>query len=231
MKIKAPAEDMGTVSRLAAVALIIIVIVLVTGFFAARTEGGAAFVQERLERHLGMDVTLERVRIGWPYALVMEHAAATNAAGGRFEAREIRLVPSWHGRVGVVVRRPRLRLVRGADGAWEPAYFSRLADAAAGDLTAFSRLADNLGPRMPLTVQDGDIAWTGDTVNAAMRGVDYRRTPVKLPGRRMLYNALSIRALTGAAGDRRDIELEWLASETVPYLEIESREAGGGGAS
>lgn len=232
MKVKTPGEEMGFLSRLAVTVLIVLVIVLVTVFFAVRMRGGHTFIEDRVEKHLGMSLEIERMRIGWPYALVMENVESEDFEtedGPGFRAQEIRIGPSLRGPYRIAVRRGHLRMSRNKDGVWEPGYFSRLGDMTAGDLPAIGRAAGHAGKRIVLDVASGTIEWAGaGTTNvASAHGIDYRRTPVRVPGHRLDHHALSIYALALADGTRMtDLEREWLASETFPYVELVGRRIG-----
>ena len=109
MKVKTPGEGSGVVGRFIITVLIILVILLVTVFFAVRTRGGHDFVEDRLTKHFGVDMTVKRMRVGWPYALVLEELRTKDfdeeGAMSGFAAQEVRLGPSLHGRYRVFIRR------------------------------------------------------------------------------------------------------------------------------
>ena len=95
MKVKTPGGGIGGVGRFLVTVLIISIVLLVTVFFAVRTRGGHEFIEERLEKELGLKISVERMRIGWPYALVLEELCTEGfeAEGDTpgFAAQEVRL--------------------------------------------------------------------------------------------------------------------------------------------
>jgi len=77
----APGDERSPLGRLLAMVILLAVIVLVTVFFAVRTRGGHEFIVERLNRYVGIDLSVEKMRIGWPYALVLEQVRSAATVG------------------------------------------------------------------------------------------------------------------------------------------------------
>ncbi len=221
-----PAEERGSLGRFVGVLLLLVVLLLVTVFFAVRTRGGHAFVEERIERLVGLPLTIERMRIGWPYALVLEQVRSEALSGDRpvCEAQEVRVRLGWKTRWHVTVRRAAVRLSRNRDGVWEPAFFSRLGDLVAGDPAAVSALAARFGGHVALDIVGGTVEWEQ---GGAAYDVTYRLTPVRIPGRRLDHHVLQVYSLVQPDGRRlHDLDAEWLSSATIPCLELKAWPAG-----
>ena len=228
MKVRTPGEGMSVVGRFLVTVLIILIVLLVTIFFAVRTRGGHAFIEERIEKHLGVKVTAERMRIGWPYALVLEGVKTEGfdpdgqVAG--FAAQEVRLGPSLRARYRLFIRRGHLRLTEAIGPVWEPSCFARLGELPYGDLADVTRTMAFCEGRVEFELSAGRVEWLGvdRTVSAAAHGISYRVTPVRIPGRKMQHHELSLYSMTRPDGARMtDVVREWLSSDTIPHVELE----------
>jgi hypothetical protein len=206
--------------------LVLIVIAMVTVFFAVRTAGGRTFIQDRLGRHLGLDVTIEHARIGWPYALVLEGLAAVDAdERDVLDAREIRLWFDWRVRRHIVVDRGELRLHPNPQGEWTPAYFARMGDLPERDLAWLSRLTEGFHQRVILSLEDCVIRWAdANGVQAALAsGVNFEMVPVRIPGHTLSYYRLAVYKGLRETTPVEEMEREWLAGATVGYLPLERK--------
>ena len=77
-----------------------------------------------------------------------------------------------------------------------------------------------------VTVRAGEIEWLAADGQecAAAQGIRFVLTPVRVPGRRFFHYVLDVHSIRGAAAaGLRDMRWEWLASETMPYIELDSR--------
>jgi hypothetical protein len=227
MKVKTPGDGTGVVGRFVITVLIILMVLLVTIFFAVRTRGGHDVVEERLQKYFGMELTVKRMRVGWPYALVLEELRTKGfdeeGAMPGFAAQEVRLGPSLHGWCRVFIRRGHLRLVESAGQVWEPAFFTRLGALPYGDLADVARMAPLTSGHVDFELNGGRIEWLDQdsTLVAAAHGISYRLTPVRIPGRRMQHHALSLYSMTRPNGARMtDVSREWLSSDTIPHVEL-----------
>ncbi|MBL7076458.1 MAG: hypothetical protein ISS31_03205 [Kiritimatiellae bacterium] len=227
MKVKTPEGGMGVVGRFLVTVLIILIVVLVTVFFAVRTRGGHEFIEERIEKHLGVDVVVDSMRIGWPYALVLEdiRTEGFDEEGDMsgFAAQEVRLGPSLRARYRVFVRRGHLRLVETEGQMWEPACFARLGELPYGDLADVTRMLPLSTGRVELEVNGARVEWFDrrNSILASAHGISYRVTPVRIPGRTMQHHNLSLYSMTRPNGARiSDVAREWLSSDTIERVEL-----------
>ena len=206
--------------------LVLVLIVLVTGFFAAKTEGARRMVEDRLTKLLGVPVRVEQIRIGFPYALVSDRAASKGFEEGEpgFRAQEVRVCAGIRPFCRVSILRAELRLVRNRDGMWEPTALAGLGEAVTGNVAGISGLTESLRRRVLLRVRDSSIRWrdTGGAEVAMASGVDFKMAPVRFPGRRVLFHYdLSVRNWADSDGRKlHDLEREWLAWEKTDYLEM-----------
>ncbi len=227
MKVKTQGEGMGVVGRSLVTLLIILIVLLVTVFFAVRTRGGHEFIEERIEKHLGVGVTAERMRIGWPYALVLEDVRTEgfDEEGDKpgFAAQEVRLGPSLRARYCLFIRRGHLRLVETENQMWAPACFARLGELPYGDLADVTRMLPLVTGRVELELNGGRVEWFDQHAGilASAHGVNYCVTPVRVPGRAMQHHALSLYSMTRPNGARMsDVSREWLSSDTIERVEL-----------
>ncbi len=227
MKVKTAGDGMGGVGRFLVTVLIILIVLLVTVFFAVRTRGGHAFIEERIEKHMGVKIAAERMRIGWPYALVLEdlRTEGFDEEGDMpgFAAREVRLGPSLRARYRLFVRRGHLRLVEGEGGMWTPGCFARLGGLPYGDLADVTRMLPLTAGSMELEMNGGRVEWLDrhNGILASAHGISYRVTPVRIPGRTMRHHALSLYSMTRPNGTRMsDVEREWLSSDSIEHVEL-----------
>ena len=221
MKVSSVEEGrQGCLGRLLGTLVVLALILLVTVYFAARTEGGRAFVEDRLERRLGVALTVGGTAIGWPYALVIRDVASDGfGQEGRagFHADEVR-ISRLHPRLRrcVTVHRPVLHLALDDDGAWRPAAFARLGELWRMELGEVSRATTGWREQTTLHVHEASLRWYDQEgqERASAGGVSFQVVPVRIPGRDMFYCRLSAYNVSGPDGERlHDVETEWLTSE------------------
>ena len=227
MEIITPGERRrGWFGSLVITLLILAVIALVTVFFAVRTAGGKTFIQDRVGRHLGLEVNVERARIGWPYVLVLEGLAAGGAEGGEaLKAKTVRLSLDYKARWHVTVDRGDLQLQPDADGGWLPAYFARMGDLPDRDLAWLSKLTESFRKRVNLELEDCVIHWLDmdGAQQALASGVSFEMVPVRVPGHALNYYRLAVYRGIRDAKPVEEMEREWLAGDTVTYLPLERK--------
>jgi len=227
MKVKTPEGGVGVVGRFLVTVLIILVVLLVTVFFAVRTRGGHEFIEERIEKHLGLSIEVERMRIGWPYALVLEdmRTEGFDEEGDMpgFAAQEVRLGPSLRARYRIFVRRGHLRLVEAEGHIWDPSCFARLGELPYGDLADVTRMLPLAARRVEFEMNGGRLEWFDrrNSILASAHGINYCVTPVRIPGRTMQHHALSLYSMARPNGARMsDVSREWLSSDTIERVEL-----------
>lgn len=206
--------------------LVVIVLIAVSVWLAARTGGARQFIADGLGSRLGTEVRIAETRIGWPYVLVMENVVSTAEVGDgmpMFRADEIRVAPGIRTLWQVTVRRGALNLVRSDDGTWRPAAFARLGDLPLTRIAELSRLTSGIRRRVRLDISDSSIQWLNSrhVPMATAGGISFRMAPLRLPDRTMFHYKLAVYHVMGPSGTRvHDVEREWLASEGRDYVEI-----------
>jgi hypothetical protein len=223
-------------SRFVITVLVIAAILMVTLVFAVKTEGGRSFVQSWLARQLGMELTIDGARIGFPFALVIEDVVSKAAEpGGKpiLKAQEISIAPGMRGGWELSIRRGALNLMKTDSGDWNPAIFSRLGDVASRNIAEVSRVMRNVGKNMSLHISESTINWMSSSgaIIAGVNGLALDVTPIELPSRHMQHFRLSVYSAHDADGlIVNDIEREWLSCDTKDYLEIFRSDTAKGGA-
>jgi hypothetical protein len=193
---------------------------------AVRTEGGRSFVEERLEKWLGLELTIQGASLGLPCDLVVEHLESRDfgfPGGPGFRAEELRLGLRPSSRLRVSAYRCALNLARRPDGSWAPGCFSKLGDLPGRTVAELSRLTAGFRDGVALDVSEGAVTWfDADGVQGVeARGIVFRLAPAAVPGRRMHHYYLAVRNVVGAeAVQGHDVEREWLASDMHEYLEL-----------
>lgn len=205
----------------------VVIVVLVTGWFLARTEGVRKLLAERLTDRLGVAVTIGESRIGWPYALVLrdvstaDFAAAGTPGVAVGEVRIARRLFTWQ----VTLRHIALRVQQDEAGVWTPLVAARIADLRQASAMDLVRLTAPLRQRVRLRVYAGSLDWldADGRTEASLRDVNFRMEPVTLPEQRdMTYYSLAIYAASGGAlGNARDLAWAWLTSDDLAYVELE----------
>ncbi len=216
-------------ARLSAVLLLlgfVAVVILVTCWFLARTDGGRKLMAEQLSNRMGIPVTIGESRIGWPYELVLRDVATADfAAAGTpgFSVGELRVARrlfSWQ----VTLRHVTLRVQQDAAGVWTPLVAARIADLRQASAMDLVRLTEPVRLNLRLHVSDGSLDWldAGGRVEASLRDVRFRMEPVELPEQRpMTYYGLRVYAASGGAlGNARDLGWAWLTSDDLAYVEL-----------
>ncbi len=203
----------------------VVAVLMVAGWFVARSEPARQWIAGELTTRLGIPVTVGECRIGWPYALVLRNVASEgfSAAGTPgFSAGEVRV--GWCCTWRIDLRHAMVRTQQEASGIWQPQVFARLADmrqASAGDVV---RLTAPLRDRFRLQIMDSSLVWldAAGQEEAALRDIRFRMEPVRLPeARDATYYGLRIYAgYGGAFADVRDLEWAWLTLSDIEYVEL-----------
>lgn len=221
-------EGMGCFSRLVITILVLAVIFLAGVFFAVRTTGGRSFIEYQLSKRLGMELTIEKASIGWPYVLVIDKLISKNFGQENksgFKAQEIRIArgikPKWR----ISVQRCVLNLAHNSDGTWSPEYFCRLGDLPLKNITEISHVTAGLRKNMALHIRESSIRWFSEQDKAFANGVSFDVMPIKIADQKMYYYYLSLYNMSDFDGSRvNDIERKWLSSDLKDYIELETGE-------
>jgi hypothetical protein len=232
MRVIASGRRCGAVSRLLVVGLILVVIVMIAGWFAVRSDGGRDLIETHLSKRLGAKVSVGRSRIGWPYVLVLEEVRTPGfeAAGTPgFSIEELRLgrrLRHWR----LQLRQAIARVQEGGNARWEPACLSRLADLRDAGARDVVRLTEGVRDSMRIELTNCSLSWLDADGNetASVRNVDFSVLPVRIRKRRLHYFELDIYQGIGVAlAPGRDVHREWLTTQEMEYIELSGADASG----
>jgi len=232
MKVLAGDKKSGAISRFITVSLILLFIVMVTVWFGVRTDGGRDFAESKLSDHFGTGVSIESMRIGFPYVLVLDNlrTAGFEAAGtAGFSVAEVRLGLRGWKKYSLRLKQLIVRVQDDGDGNWKPASFARLGDLKDAEIVDMVHLTDSLRKKVSLRVVNSNIGWLDiDGVESAVaRDIDFKMLPVRIDDRRMHYYVLDIYNANGIALDSgRDMHWEWLTTPKTDYIELPGRSEG-----
>jgi hypothetical protein len=216
----------GRLKRFVLTLAIITAIVLVTGSFAVRTQGGRDFMESRLEEQLGFPVSIENVRIAFPYTLVYEGVLGERESAdseASLKIGELRVCLARGPWFKVRVFRAEVNVQRVSPHEWRPAAFVRMGDLPFRTIAEIARLTEGWRDRCALEMRDCAVRWVDmdGGVLAQATGVSFDVRPVRLPRRRMYAYALNVYSAQDVDGTRvYNVEREWLASTYRPYVEI-----------
>jgi hypothetical protein len=207
-------------------AFVLLIVLAVTGWFVARSDGFRNLVAERLEKELGLPVKVMDCYIGWPYELVLRGVGTADDASFRMDIREVRVGRAWRNwRVAV----------RDASFAFMPEItnshtnrvsqhvvrVAQLRDAGAIDIM---RATAPLPSNWELIFDDIDLYWLASDggVDGSIRQADFMLKPVMLPDGKMYYYHLSYAgAAQNAMGSMRDLSWSWLTDGGDHYVELQ----------
>jgi hypothetical protein len=195
--------------------LVLGLILGVTGWFAARTQGFRDLAARRLSERLGFPVAIAESYIGWPYVLVLRGLESSEEGPVSLQIRSLRL--------GRCLRYGTLD-VRGARISLSPDVTGDVKLALSGELVRLAGLRDaepleimqataHLQSRWRLKFDEIDLYWLAEDgdVDAYVRKLHFMMAPVRLPSGWLTYYRLTY---PGSAqrimGPMRDLEWEWL---------------------
>ena len=189
-------------------------------------DAGRDFIKGWLEKQLGLELAIERTSMTLAFEFVIDRVESKDFDSGvkpGFKAREIRIAPRlfWPTRVSVL--RGELTLVRGEDGVWKPAGFSRLGDVPLRNIGEISRVTRGFRKDVAIHVTEGSIIWLDKTELeiASASGILLDVLPVTIPDQTLYYHHLVVYNMLGLDGLRiHDVEREWLSSDTKDYIEL-----------
>ncbi len=199
-------------------------LLLVTGWFVARTGGARDLLAKRISERLGETVTIEDSRIGWPYVLVLRNIQTSG-----FEAPGTPGVSIGEFRLGfrhfkwrAELRQVYLR-VMSEGGGWRPGFAARLADLKQASAHDLVRVSEKVRQRVWLQITGSTLSWldADGRETASLRDVHFRMEPVRLPEQVVTYYGLRVYVATGGAfGNARELHWEWLTTDNADYIEL-----------
>jgi hypothetical protein len=206
--------------------LVLAAILIATVFAAVRTENGRAFVEDRFQKWLEMDLRIGSAGLSLPCDVVARNVQSSGYSDpGKpgFKAQEIRVGYRPPKGLHVSVYKGSLNLVRLADGSWAPGYFSKMGELPKRNIAEISRITSTFREDVALEISEWRMTWsdTEGGQEAEASGITFRMTPVSVPGRQMFHYYLSVYNVQGGEGAKgHDIEREWLASDMHDYVEL-----------
>lgn len=205
---------------------LLLLLLLTTGWFVARTEWARGQFEQRLSVWLGMPVSLENCRIGWPYTLILEDLRSLPEQD--YLDVEIRIDQIRLGRRlrywTLALKRPHVRMQVDDEGHWHPALSGRLAARQIDSPDWYQNVFSALEGRWRVDVKQGNLVWLDALGHEQswVRQVDFLLQPVRLPeGRRMNYFRITFASAEGVGvGNYQDVSRAWLSSQVLPYVEL-----------
>ncbi len=211
------------VTRTLVVLMIVLVLLMVAGWIAARTDGARTLVEQWMENRLGMQLLVGGTRIGFPYVLIAENIVSGNGEEGEgyLQVSEARISLGCNPRVKVMLNECDLVLARGAEGAWEPSAFAVLASLESVE----DIVAETKGFRddVCLRVENSSIRLIDGAGRDITRATGVRFSMARAEaGDRLLYHYyLWIDHASGAnIAPVYNLEREWLAIDELDYIQL-----------
>lgn len=212
--------------------LVFIVLLMgVTGWFVARTDGFRQLAAERLTLWAGTPIEVEESLIGWPYELVLRGVgtpAGTTNGTVRGWVREVRIGRSlrcWRVAVlGAMLQMPSDVAARTVTEVPPLALrVARLRHAGARDIM---QATAEIRRSIALDLRDVDLLWVDSdgSITGRIPQLQFQMEPVRLPSGPMVYYQLVVPGhAQGALGDVQDLRWEWLSRREDHYVEITRR--------
>jgi hypothetical protein len=235
MRIRDGFGGSGCMGRTGAICLVVIVIVLVAGIFAARTRGAKELVTDWLSEKTGMEVAVNETRIGLPYVLVAEgvDSKAVDDAGDPFlHVDEVRMWPGFSPFLRVRARGVELTMLLSEDGKWRPESLAKTGRLPGAGPGMISRVTRDMRRRMVLEIEDSSIVWRDwrGQQKALVSGLCFGFRPVDIPGKQMYYYHLSADVIEGPRRSAvTGTETEWLSSARIDSILLDEEAQGTSG--
>ncbi len=205
--------------------LVLLLILAVTGWFVARSDGFRALVAGRISDRTGLDVHITDSYVGWPYVLVLRGVETSAAGEAGFQIQELRF--------GRRLWQWTLRLRGGRvwfdQGLREDAPFTvsrslvRLAGLREAGAIDVMRATAHLQGRWRVALDNLDVLWVNaeGVPVASVRQLQFQMEPVDVPSGRMYYYRIAYPGVAeNALGSIRNLEWEWLTRGGDDYVEI-----------
>ncbi len=205
--------------------IVIILILMISGVFLAKTDGVRQFIADKMGAKLGLKVEISSSRIGLPYVLVLEDVAGyqKGTTNKLFSADRIIVFRDFRLRRHITIERGELTMIKGKDNDWLPHVLNRLGDVPEGNIAQLADTLDLFDKRIVLTINDSVIRWLNESGEnqSSVLGLYFKMLPAYIPeheGMKYFY----LMARTGDISGKKfqGIEKEWLASKNIPYLEL-----------
>jgi hypothetical protein len=204
--------------------LAVVAILLCTCFFAARTDSFRQMVENYIETRTGMEVGVERTRIGWPYSLVIEGIVSDAKKGEELAGINIKELRVGLGvpMLKVIARGCTISLMGVEDGTWRPLFLSRLG--AVREVEQISALTESFRKKAALKIELSTIIWfdSGGSRILRVEGLNFSISPTVLEnGRRLSHCCMSAYDVIHEDGERvYDFQREWFITEDNRVIEI-----------
>ena len=229
MRITSPEDEGGgCFTRLLSVTVVIVVILLAAIWVIARLDGFRTVLEDYLSEKLAMEMSVSEARIGWPYVLVIEDAVSggfEKGDNGGIKVRQMRIGLTLNLRMKITVKKGELKLVKGNGNEWFPEIFKRVGAVPWSRLDEISRATGITRKDIELHVEDGSIRWfsgQGNSVLSMVEGLCFHMSPADVPGKDMYHYSVSVyRSVHPGGVGVNGIGREWLASDEIPYIEID----------
>ena len=207
---------------------ILLVILLAFVFFAVRTEAARTMIENQIARNLGLKVTIERARIGFPYDLVIEDMVSKNFGEDEqpwFKVAEVRLGMNLRLRTAfrLSIRRAVLSAIHEARDQAQPEFLHRLINLDLTNVADLTRASAGIRELFSVDVSESSIEWFDRRKSplGVINGIAYRVCPVDIPGHSLYYQSLDVYQATGPApADLSGSRKEWIVEGDRPAIEI-----------
>lgn len=228
MKVLSGDRKRGAVSRFFAVTLLLLFILMVAIWFGARTDGGRDIAESKLTGYFGVDVSIESMKIGFPYVLVMENVRTAEFEGAGTPGFSVAEVKLWRGLKywSLHLKQLIVRVKDDGAGNWKPDSLARLGDLKGAGIVDVVKATDSIRNKVRLRVENSDVGWLNEkgVELAVARDVDFRMLPVQIDDRKMHYYYLDIYKAEGlalVAGG--NTHWEWLTTPKTDFIELPGR--------
>ncbi len=221
----------GCLGRAVIILAIIVVIAMITGIFVVKADGGRGLVTDWLENRLGMELNVEKTRIGFPYVLVIEGVSSEMTGPDKtalFEVESIRLRGGVFPFLKASVKQMDLTMMVSDKGQWRPQSLAPLGDVPGSELELISHITRELRSSMTLSLEESRIRWvdSSGTERASVTGLAFSFAPADIPDNRMYYYHLSADEVVYPGRRKKGLEAEWLSSARYDFIDLNPEGSG-----
>ncbi len=231
MRVTKEPRRSGCLGRAVIVLAVIVVIAMITGIFVVKSDGGRGLITDWLENRLGMELTVEKTRIGFPYALVIKGVSSEMTGPGQaplLKVDSIRLRIGAFPFLRASARNVDLTMTVSRKGKWSPQSLALLGDVPGSELHMISHITRELRSGMTLSLSDSKITWVDSAGRkvASVTGLDFSFSPADVPGNRMYYYHLSADEAVYPDGKKKALDAEWLSSARHDFIDLDPGDSG-----